>query len=277
MEEYAAAVTRWEAVLAAARRKRAASSIKQGMVSHGGRQAYQRAKATEQPGPVLGVTWQGRVHTDPAEMASAVWAGWGLWFCTVQAVRWQDAGRVLRAALDDLAAPAWPDLSPLTAADLAAALARTPSHTSEGVDGWHVSDLSLLPQEAWQEFATVCALVEAGAPWPDALTFGRIVLIPKGSTHQGLIDAASLRPITVLSQLFRLWGRARMAALTPWARQWTLPLQAGLAGGMGAAELLWSTAAEVESAVVGQCLMAGVSFDLTKAFDTVAWEVLEGR
>ena len=85
-----------------------------------------------------------------------------------------------------------------------------------------IACLKALPLEVWNALAAALDEVERGAEWPAELRQGGVVLIAKGEPMLGIASPGELRPITVLAQVVRLWGRARMRDLRPWVAQWAL-------------------------------------------------------
>ena len=82
------------------------------------------------------------------------------------------------------------------------------------------------------------AVWEARGEWPVAIRHSIIALVPKeGGQHE-----KGLRPIGILSYIYRLWMALRRAVVKPWS----LAIHGG--SHMGAAECAFRTAVEVEHA-----------------------------
>ena len=155
------------------------------------------------------------------------------------------------------------DLPPLTADMLRTELANmTPS--SPGLDNWCHRDLLLLSTHAPWVFNELCRLfqaIESHGKWPDSAIAGFTTLIPKGDAAPA--NSGELRPITVLSLLYRLYARIRAKPEGMWGGRTS----------RGAEPLLLDVALDLESSGPHQ-LVAGLSFDLSKAFDRVPRELL---
>ena len=59
--------------------------------------------------------------------------------------------------------------------------------------------------------------MEATGKWPDRVAEGFTSLVPKG---EGGGDPMKLRPLTVLSQIYRIWAGVRMEDAMKWQETW---------------------------------------------------------
>ena len=114
-----------------------------------------------------------------------------------------------------------PPLPPLTPAQLRAAAAAQ-SGKASGMDGWKGSEIMHLPDGALQMACDLFDVIEAGGPWPSQLCNWRQTHLQKPNKPFGELD--SLRPISLSSCWYRLWGSVRMKQLADWIRN-TLPHQ----------------------------------------------------
>ena len=94
--------------------------------------------------------------------------------------------------------------------------------SSPGLDAWSYRDLKALAHCSPWVFDSFCQLlnaIENFGRWPQSTISGFTTLIPK-SCHSP-DSPADLRPITVLSGLYRIWGRIRARQLDEsWQNQW---------------------------------------------------------
>ena len=178
------------------------------------------------------------------------------------------------AAYGRYIAPVEVELKPLTASMLREELLGMKA-SSPGLDAWSHEDLKLLAVGAPWVFDSLCALLqsfETHSRWPVNLISGFTAMIPKASGS--VVNPSELRPITVLSQLYRLWARIRARQLNvSWQEQWAHDGVWGGRVGRGAEPLLIDVALDLETCGPG-CVSAGLSFDLSKAFDRVPRELL---
>ena len=88
--------------------------------------------------------------------------------------------------------------------------------TSEGVDGWRLQELRDLPMVLHQMLAGLLERVEQTGTWPRMLALGLITLTPKGEGVRPL----DIRPLSVLSLIYRAWGGLRMMDCVEWQEEW---------------------------------------------------------
>ena len=79
-----------------------------------------------------------------------------------------------------------------------------------GLDGWCVADLLCLP--LLNMLADLLAVVEATGKWPHIVARVYVSLIPKG---EGMLPMQQ-RPLSVLSQLYRVWAGIRLEECMVW-------------------------------------------------------------
>ena len=92
-----------------------------------------------------------------------------------------------------------------TGEQLRAALMRMRSTSAPGCDGWRVDELKRLPVQLLDRLADLLDVVEENGVWPAALCEGIVSLITKGEGTSPL----KLRPIGVMSVIYRLWASTR--------------------------------------------------------------------
>ena len=97
----------------------------------------------------------------------------------------------------------------LTPQGLREVLKKMNPSTSIGADGWKVVELRKMP-DCWLSWlCTLFHRIEELGRWPTALAHGLIAPLPKEEGFQ----AKDIRPITIMSVVYRLWAGARVREL----------------------------------------------------------------
>ena len=94
--------------------------------------------------------------------------------------------------------------------------------TANGIDQWSIALLTRLPTPFWDALAELLRVVERIGTWPQHIAEGFTSLVPKG---EGEGDPMKLRPLTVLSQIYRIWAGVRMEDALQWQEQSVHPVQ----------------------------------------------------
>ena len=83
------------------------------------------------------------------------------------------------------------------------------------------------------------------------------------------MDPLDYRVLLMLSSIYRLYGKVRLAQLQPWIDSWNMPeIYAGIEG-KGAADAAYATALEIEHCRVTGTRYTGGAADIYKCFDQV--------
>ena len=132
------------------------------------------------------------------------------------------------------------------------------------VDSWGGTEIAYLPQCVFDAAADAFALFEREGKVPYRWTLAKQCHIPKTeAADDGSLPVGKLRPITILSTWFRLYGSARLrsSSATAWADQWWPRRAKGGKRGTGVHEAFVDLA---EATAQDGYLM---SLDYTLAFD----------
>eukprot|EP00973_Karenia_brevis_P037452 5165337-Karenia_brevis.AAC.1 len=89
-------------------------------------------------------------------------------------------------------------------------------------------------------------MVEQLGRWPQALEQAVVTLITKGNGAK----PEDLRPISVMSTVYRLWAARRLWDLKVWQEGWAAPGQHGFRPGHGADQVYWSMALKIEESLL---------------------------
>ena len=161
------------------------------------------------------------------------------------------------------------ELSPITGEQLAAAVKKQSKHTAMGADGWRATELKRLPPFLWNQLATVLNVVEATGRWPKTLLRAICCLIPKDKA-----GPLELRPLSIMSSIYRMWGSIRTQDLLIWQERWLHHNARGFRKNSGTEDLFWQLAVRVEKAILCGEELYGVSFDFRKCFDLIPHGIL---
>jgi len=156
-------------------------------------------------------------------------------------------------------------LEPLGGERLRRTLLRMKSKSAPGCDSWRVDELKRLPIALLDRLATLFNIIEDTGSWPKALTIGLISLISKGEGTSPL----KLRPVGIMSVVYRLWAATRVAEVLSWQDTWLDENLHGFRRGHGAEDVWWEQALHVEEALLQSGSLFGVSLDYAKCFDRV--------
>ena len=83
-----------------------------------------------------------------------------------------------------------------------------------------------------------------------------------------------MRPITVMSVIYRLWASTRMEELGEWQKAWISEDVTGYRSVMGCEDVWYCEALDVEEALLSGVPLCGLTLDFARAFDNLPQEVL---
>eukprot|EP00660_Eupelagonema_oceanica_P019121 gene19121-biopygen9988 len=149
------------------------------------------------------------------------------------------------------------DVGDITAEELRAVLRRMGKHQAAGMEGWKPAELKKLPMPLLEMLAEVFNCIEKTGTWPKALMRSLITLIPKGEGAEPL----KMRPISVMSAVYRLWASARLRTMIEWQERWAAKGQRGYRPGQGTEDLYWDLALRLEEALLKGEPFGGASLD----------------
>lgn len=136
-------------------------------------------------------------------------------------------------------------------------------HSAPGPDGWHNTELKMLPDQAIAELVKIFSHPSFRG-YPEGMMTARVVSLPKIDDP---IQASQTRPITILPSLFRLWT-ATFSRLVLRAADHTMPPEiTGFIKGRGGTDSMYSLARDIEEAHRSKSGLSGLTLDLTKAFN----------
>eukprot|EP00971_Amphidinium_carterae_P095647 1892515-Amphidinium_carterae.1 len=101
--------------------------------------------------------------------------------------------------------------------DLRAIVKQLPKGSASGMDGWSNEAVKCLSDDALRVLLLTFEIIETSGTWPTSLCKVRTQMIPK--TDEPTPSVESLRPISITSVWFRLWGKFRLSTLDPRVHQ----------------------------------------------------------
>ena len=148
-----------------------------------------------------------------------------------------------------------------------ALLSKISCKSARGSCGFSVKELRKRPSKLTAWLFEIFRIIEDGCPWPKCLTFARVVMIPKGDSQPEV--GTDLRPITILSRLYRAWAKYRASeALSHLSK--LVPAQIGGVVSGVSADLLTAWVTDlIEDTVEGGREACGIVIDLKKCFNLI--------
>jgi len=117
------------------------------------------------------------------------------------------------------------------------------------------------------------SMIEEVGEWPDPVCLSFMVLIPKGDPLQPYGgDPLQLRPITVLSLVYRLWSKLRFDDTLRWVQAWSP--QTVNASFTGTEPVYGGVLLDLEAASYDDHELYVATWDYRKCFDLVQWDIL---
>ncbi len=105
-------------------------------------------------------------------------------------------------------------------------------------------ELKALPIPLLDLLARLFNTIERTARWPPALQRALITLVPKGLGG----EPEQMRPISVMSAVYRLWATTRLQVVMRWQERWAAAGQRGFRTAMGADDVFWELGLRFEHA-----------------------------
>ena len=129
-----------------------------------------------------------------------------------------------------------------------------------------VQFLQVLPIIFLDRLAVILNIIELTGMWPQALSQGVVSLISKGEGSA----PSKLRPISVMSVIYRAWAAGRVRDLTSWQQEWIADCLHGFRQGHSPEDVWWQMGLQVEDALLNGSDLMGFILDWSKCFDRVS-------
>ena len=138
--------------------------------------------------------------------------------------------------------------------------------TAIGIDQWSIALLTRLPAPFWDALAELLRMVERTGTRPQRVAEGFPSLVPKG---EGEGDPMKLRPLTVLSQSYRIWAGVRIEDALQWQERWVHHEAYGFRPHKGALDAATVLMLIVELVRASNTLLGRAGADYTKFCDLI--------
>ena len=140
-------------------------------------------------------------------------------------------------------------------------------NSSRGACGFSMSDVKRMPSALLLWLFKLYEAVEAGMKWPSRLTLARVAMLAKPG--ESVNKPLGVRPITILSVLYRLWSRFRSLQVLSFLGQSVPPQIGGIACKLSADNLSALVSDMVDVAHSSGQHLCGLVIDLQKCFNLV--------
>ena len=157
-----------------------------------------------------------------------------------------------------LPSPAPLKFQSLTPARLRTVLDRKNAASASGPDGWETACVKALPERCLFKLCELLTRI-----WPQSLTVGFLSLIPNDDSP------SSLRPLSILPVVYRVWASVRLSELMVWQEHWIHPKQCGFRKEHSTMHAWYELALQVEASLLQGTPLVGCFLDFEKAFDLV--------
>ena len=146
-------------------------------------------------------------------------------------------------------------------------LSKISCKSARGCCGFSVKELRRMPSSLKSWLFDIFRIIENGCPWPKCLTFARVVMLPKSDSQPKV--GTDLRPITILSRLYRTWAKYRATdALLHLSK--IVPAQIGGVVSGVSADLLTAWVTDlIEDTTEKEKEACGIVVDLKKCFNLI--------
>ena len=209
---------------------------------------------------------------DPPTMHQHLHQAWSPYFCRDKVDddqhTWEKAITFLEHVQD------FPIMAhqPITGQQLYHAVKKTKLASSRGGDGFSTLDLRRLPMPLWELMATIFTKIEQKHLWPEAWTLAKTLCLPKTSEPKTPLD---IRPITVMSKMYRVWGKIRGGQVADHLASHIPKTIGGPCAQVSSEMIAFYTADRIEEAISNKTPLSGVVLDIIKCYNSIPREPLK--
>ena len=203
---------------------------------------------------------------DPHTMHQKLFQAWAPYFCrddhAEEPEQWDEA----LAFLDSIQNFPTMCLQPITGNELYFAVKQTKLASSRGGDGFSTLDLRRLPMPLWNLMAKIFTCIEHHHSWPEAWTLAKTLCLPKTSQPKTPLD---IRPITVMSKMYRIWGKIRGGQVTLHLASQIPKTIGGPCAQVSAEMIALYRSDRIEESLSEKSPLSGVVLDIIKCYNSI--------
>ena len=152
------------------------------------------------------------------------------------------------------------------------ALRGTKKRNMRGSCKFSTIELQRIPDSLLEILIKLFTAIENGQPWPKQWMTAFVVFLPKVDDAQAPCE---LRPITVISKIYRVWARMHALQVITWASQNVAPFIGGGIREVNPQELMTYIQFVIESHSASHRSLQGLVLDIQKAFNNIHRTILE--
>ena len=160
---------------------------------------------------------------------------------------------------------------PLDSAVLQAELAKKKPRSATGLDGVSLKDLKTAPPQVLQGLCFLYQKAESTGAWPPQMVNGKVASLAKVANPDSV---QSFRPITILSQCYRMWSSIRAKSMLRHMHTICPAFLFGNRPHCKASQVWTHLAWALEESFLTSVPMGGIMADIEKAFNHLPREVI---
>ena len=152
------------------------------------------------------------------------------------------------------------------------ALQGTKKRNMRGSCKFSTIELQRIPDPLIEILIKIFEGIESGKPWPSQWMSAFVIFLPKVEEAK---SPCELRPITVISKIYRVWARMHALQIISWASNNVAPLIGGGIKNVDPQELMTHIQFVIESHSMQYQSIQGLVLDIQKAFNNLHRGILE--
>ena len=163
--------------------------------------------------------------------------------------------------------PQLPEFDPhISPWELEWVLKRLPRKKARGLDGFSYAELRALGPDLKSALLLLLSTITTSATWPARLCDATVALLAKVDDPQ---VAAHGRPITILASVYRVWSKCYTLKVLKHFLPWIPPTLYGSVPGRSSLDTAWTLQSAIEQSLMNGHALAGVTMDLSKAYNLI--------